>query len=74
MSDMTNWQIIDDTTPRDTWLLLWFIGNNAPPAARMVTLGQISEYEPGFVWVGDTYRKMEWFSHWMPCPKGPENT
>lgn len=67
------WERFSGATPMDKWVLLWFIGKNAPAAARSVTLGQISSYEPGMVWDGHGYRPLGWFTHWMPLPGAPED-
>lgn len=70
---MQEWETFSGNTPIGKWILLWFIGNNAPKAAHSCTIGQISAHEPGKVWDGQGYRPVEWFSHWMPLPAPPND-
>lgn len=66
------WQPIDEHTPVQTLILLWFIGNNAPFQAQGVIVGEISIFNTGNVWDGYSYRPLIWFSHWMPLPEPPK--
>lgn len=72
--DHDKWDTLSGATPIDTWIILWFVGNNAPAAARMPVVGQISSHEPGMVWDGRDYRPVEWFSHWTPMLAPPTIT
>lgn len=58
------WETFSGTTPIDKWIMLWFVGNNAPKSAHMPVIGLVSSHEPGKVWDGHDYRPVEWFSHW----------
>lgn len=66
---------IDANTPPplDERLLLWFIGADAPSAAHCWTTGIISSHRPGFVFRGDGYSPIEWFTHWQPMPCSPHS-
>jgi hypothetical protein len=70
---MTDWDTFSSLTPINKWILLWFVGDDAPEAAQMPVLGQISSHAPGMVWDGHIYRPMEWFSHWAPLPEKPHS-
>jgi len=73
---MSGWQEFSGLTPLDEPLLLWFVGRiRAPKWAHACCIGTISSYKPGKVWDGAAcdYRPIEWFSHWMPLPKGPSS-
>ncbi|WP_441235682.1 hypothetical protein [Bradyrhizobium sp. 930_D9_N1_4] len=65
---------IDANTPPplDERLLLWFIGADAPKAAQCWTTGIISSHRPGFVFRGDGYSPVEWFTHWVEMPPAPQ--
>lgn len=68
---MTDWQTFSGATPINKWILLWFVGKNAPELAQAPIIGVVSDYEPGQVWDGHSYRPVEWFSHWAPLPEKP---
>jgi len=67
------WRTIE-TCPYETRVLLWFVtvpdheGHKGPDG---VVIGQRSFYESGKFWDGYTLRPMEWVTHWMPVPAGP---
>ncbi len=67
------WRSIEDA-PKDTSLLLWWIPRDGNQYAEACVIGQISSYEPGKWWNGQTatHQEVDRITHWMPLPNAPE--
>lgn len=62
------WMPITEDAPQEEWVLLWFVGkqkDDMPPPTPGIAYGLISAYEEDKVWNGETYRPLEFFTHWM---------
>lgn len=69
---MNVWQPIE-TAPKDVSLLLWWRPIAPNKAAETVVIGQVSSYERGKWWNGQTakYQDLWHITHWMPLPDAP---
>jgi hypothetical protein len=73
MKDQNGWQVIDEDTPRDVSLLLWWRPIDGSPARQESVIGQLSSHEPGKWWNGQRgeYADIWHVTHWQLLPKGP---
>ena len=66
------WKPIE-TAPKDVFLLLWWRPRDGNIYAESCVIGQVSSYETGKWWNGQTgnYQELERVTHWMNLPMGP---
>lgn len=62
-----------ETAPPDTSLLLWWTPRTPNKYAETWVIGQVSTWEPGKWWNGQTgkYQDLTHITHWMPLPPSP---
>jgi hypothetical protein len=73
MTNDSQWLPIDDDAPRDVNLLLWWVPVEPNRFAEACVIGQISSYQPGKWWNGQTgtYQDLNRVTHYMKLPAGP---
>ena len=66
---MNDWRPIE-TIPAGKYVLLWFIGNNAPTIDHQWMGGWLT-IDRRSIWDGQMARPLAWFSHWKEGPEPP---